>query len=669
MLCSGTETTSMLLRPSLVLGTALVACSLTSTVGASSVWPPDGLRVCTACRARGAFITSDAAGGAYIVWSDARNYASSGEDIYMQRVTADGEIAPGWPADGVSVCSAPEIQSIGRYSLVPDGLGGALVAWQDYRQLNVPGGTGSDIYALRVRPDGTIAPGWPAGGLPILVGAGNQDLPVVLADGTGGGFISWDDLDTGDIYLKRLLANGAIAPGWPTDGLPICTLPSLQGSPRLAPDGTGGLFIVWGDLRDGPVAIYAQRVTATGQLSPGWPENGSLVRAGSAIRDIVPDGVGGSFVSCATSGGLEDDDFYLQRFTAGGSLATGWSAGGVPVCLAPDYRSNLRMEVDGVGGVFLVWTDKRDVFDDDVFAVRMRSDGTLAPGWPLDGLRITDNSSALENYADLAPDGLEGAFLCWDQETSLTGSDLQVFVQHVRGDGSLAPGWPANGRALPTVTTASAPHMVGDGMGGALVAWEEYLDEKVRVLKIAPDGPVPTQISLVSVQAEPGLVRVAGYVADGVVRMATVERRADTGEWQQLSSIIPDGTGKLEYEDRDVKAGTRYGHRLGYQDGVDLLRTNDSWVTVPSFQFALRGLVPNPAVGDPVVSFTLAGSEPAILEFYDLSGRHVVRQDAGGRGPGIYSVRLAGAHLAAGMYALRLRQGTNVAWSRPVILR
>src|SRR5262245_12823512 len=420
----------------LVLGAGLSSPSVAG-------WPPEGRLVCTACRARLPYIISDREGGAYVIWTEARNYAISGEDLYMQRITASGDIAPGWPADGVAVSVAPDLQGAGhRYGFVLDGIGGVVIAWQDARDLNTPGGTLTDIYAQRVLGDGSIAPGWPVNGLAISRRPGNEALPALLPDGTGGVFVTWDDSTNPDIYLTHITSNGQVAASWPAEGVPICTLPSFQGGPRLAPDGAGGVFIVWGDLRDGSVDQYAQRVTSSGSIAPGWPGNGLRVVAGRPLRGgLLPDGAGGAYIGSATQG-FFDDDYYLNRFTADGSNAAGWPEAGAPVCLASDERGGLRMELDGAGGVLLVWQDYRDFGDDDVFALRVRADGTLAPGWPVDGLRVTDNT-AQETYEDLAPDGLEGVYLCWDQ-VSGGPSDPSVFVQHLKGDGSLAPGWPAN---------------------------------------------------------------------------------------------------------------------------------------------------------------------------------------------------------------------------------
>ena len=60
------------------------------------------------------------------------------------------------------------------------------------------------------------------------------------------------------------------------------------------------------------------------------------------------------------------------------------------------------------------------------------------------------------------------------------------------------------------------------------------------------------QVSVASTHVEPGLVRVVWQAPDGASFAATVNRRADGGEWSDLGTISPDGTGRMVFEDRDV---------------------------------------------------------------------------------------------------------------------
>ena len=50
---------------------------------------------------------ADDAGGLFVQWEDAR---SPEFHIYAMRLAADGTIAPGWVADGVPICTAPNGQ-------------------------------------------------------------------------------------------------------------------------------------------------------------------------------------------------------------------------------------------------------------------------------------------------------------------------------------------------------------------------------------------------------------------------------------------------------------------------------------------------------------------------------------------------------------------------------
>ena len=492
---------------------------------ALAAWPPGGVQICQNCQGTLPVVVPDGTGGGFVAWQDTRN---GNDDIYAQHLTASGDIAPGWPIDGVPLCTHPRAQFLGILQpAVSDGSGGFIIPWVDYRNV-VSGGTLEDIYAQRVLADGAIAPGWPVDGLPVRRAPSRDESPVLIADGAGGAFFSWYDKTNYDIYLQRITGAGAVAPGWPADALPICTLPGFQGAPQLVPDGGGGVLIAWGDLRDGPLAAYAQRVTAGGQIAPGWPANGVRVVLGLAIRGLISDGAGGAYLASATFGSFNDLEYYLHRLLGDGTLAPGWPEGGVPVCLAPDERNSLRMIPDGVGGALLVWADYRDFFDDDLFALRIQPDGSRYPGWPLDGLRVTDNT-ALDDLPDLAPDGMGGAYLTWDRYTSAVGD--RVRVQHLTGTGAVAPGWPSDGAEIPSTLPAGLMRVVEDGMGGALVAWER-VDHKIFALRYNADGPVPVAVSLVSAEVEPGRVRLGWYAAEAASFMATVERRTEWEEWQ-----------------------------------------------------------------------------------------------------------------------------------------
>ncbi len=89
----------------------------------NAAWVADGNPVCTiAGRQANPCIVTDEAGGAIIVWEDGRG---GDGDIYAQRIDPYGRVV--WNRAAVAVCIEPDWQL--RPRMVPDGAGGAIIAW------------------------------------------------------------------------------------------------------------------------------------------------------------------------------------------------------------------------------------------------------------------------------------------------------------------------------------------------------------------------------------------------------------------------------------------------------------------------------------------------------------------------------------------------------------
>jgi hypothetical protein len=595
--------------------------------------------------------------------------------VYLQRVTGSGTIAPGWPLGGLAVCGLPAYQS--PTAIASDGAGGALVVWHDFRNAG-SGGTGQDVYAQRILADGSVAPGWTAGGVPVSRAPDYQNLPVVVADGAGGAFIAWEDdrdyaTHSVDIYAQHLTAAGAVAAGWPADGLAVCTDPAGQVEPRILADGAGGAIVVWGDVRRGGVPdVYAQHLLADGSLAPGWVANGVPVALGSGVRAVAPDGAGGFYAGSATlNPSLFDGVYYVQRFSFAGTRSPGWPESGVQVCGASGDRAGLRVVADGFGGALLTWYDyRRPSTGGEIYALRIRADGTLAPGWTVDGTQVSDASAPGYEYApDIAPDGSGGAYLVWRSEYV----DFPAWVQHLTGNATVAAGWPAYGVRLAPSGAQFDPRIAYDGRRGAIVAWDEACCGRIGMYaqRFVLDGPVAVLLSLVSADAGPDRVMLVWHAADGASLAATVERRGTGSDWMPLGTVTADGTGRIEYLDRSVVAGERYGHRIAYTEDGLTRHSAETWVDVPrALALALEGLRPNPAVGPLTVAFTLPSWAPATLELLDVGGRRVLAREVGSLGAGSHLLHLdGGSQLAPGMYWLRLTQAGRALVARGVVVR
>ena len=655
----------------------LAVLALAVPAGArAQIWnPSSGVPVCGSdCVGYEAWIAPDGEGGVYVAWTESRDYPSTDDDAYLQRITASGLVAPGWPPGGLSLCSLENPQH--PTAIAPDGEGGVFVAWYDARD-----GVSFDVYVQRVRGDGTLAAGWPANGALAASAIYGQYPEAIAPDGTGGAYVMWLDernyvTNNFDIYAQHLTATGGVAAGWPVDGLPVCAAPGAQGGIQALSDGAGSVMIVWGDCRScngsGP-DTYGVRLLADGTTAPGWVENGRLLISSRTFPLMAPDDAGGFYVVCSTPGDFYFAEHWVHRFTFDGTPTTGWLAEGIPVCRAPGDRYPMALACDDLGGLLFTWRDHRGPGPAVIFASRVQPDGSIAPGWATDGVPVSQILGGQSTRSNIVADGSGGAYLCWEWEDySVVATD--AMVQHLTSQGAVAPGWPANGVPAATSLSQFRPLTVTDGVGGAIVVWEER-ERRPRsglfAQRFPASGPTSALVALAHVDATPERVRLVWEGPGAGAFVAHVERRGPTTGWERLGDALADGPDRLRYEDGSVSAGARYAYRLAYPDGGIERLTAESWVDVPlATGFALRGVTPNPARDNPLVAFSLGSGEPATLMVFDVHGRLVFEREVGSLGPGHHTVPIDGrGALPAGVYSVRLRQGDLAATKRAVLVR
>ncbi len=195
--------------------------------GGVPLWYPDGIPVCTGTSNNNYSprAVSDGAGGAIVTWFDIRSGGFL--DIYAQRITAAG--LPKWPANGVALCTAPLNQE--TLAIASDDAGGAIVTWSD--PFN---NTGHDIYAQRINAVG--APQWTANGVALCTAVNLQNRPAIVPDGAGGAIVIWQDYRSSnfDIYAQRIEKFGKLGSPEPTIAT-VLDIPNDQGGRvRLAWD-------------------------------------------------------------------------------------------------------------------------------------------------------------------------------------------------------------------------------------------------------------------------------------------------------------------------------------------------------------------------------------------------------------------------------------------------
>ncbi len=169
-------------------------------------WTPGGIQVSpVGVGGNEIAVISDGKGGAIIGWSDS---SAGNQDIYAQRLDGSGNRR--WTTNGVPVANAPDYQ--GNCVMVTDLAAGAIVIWRD----DQPNLTMRDLYAQRVDSSGVAR--WNATGVPVSLGNGNKIDPVACPDGSGGAIVAWTDFrnttgDNGnnrDVYAQHVSAGGGV---------------------------------------------------------------------------------------------------------------------------------------------------------------------------------------------------------------------------------------------------------------------------------------------------------------------------------------------------------------------------------------------------------------------------------------------------------------------------
>jgi PKD repeat protein len=440
-------------------------------------------------------IVSDGAGGAIIAWYDNRTAAASAFDIYAQRISSSGVAL--WGDNGRAICTSVRNQQ--SPVVVSDGLGGAIIAWQDYRAAT----SNADIYAQRLSASGD--PVWADNGTRVCTSTRSQLYPMMISDGSGGAIVTWQDYRSGtnyDIYAQRLNSTGGSL--WTDNGTAICTSPGNQTYQTQATDGSGGAIITWQDYRGGASAdIYAEKVDSSG--STPWPIDNGVAICGATDNQqypaVVGDGSGGAIVAWQDRRGGTYYDIYAQMVDADGNVPVGWPAYGAAICTAAYSQVFPVIASDGSGGAIIAWQDYRDTLSMlNIYGQRVDSGG--AGLWDDNGTAICTAGREQQNPT-LIGDGSGGAIIAWQDYRNYSSSGWDIYALMVSSSGSAAAGWDANGERISTAAGIQQyPCLTGDGSGGAIVAWRDRRTYGVSLWdlyaqKVKGDGslPVPPRVT------------------------------------------------------------------------------------------------------------------------------------------------------------------------------
>jgi hypothetical protein len=326
---------------------------------------------------------------------------------------------------------------------------------------------------------------WALNGSPISTLEGGQGYGVtgkpgvsLVADGSGGSFMVWEDLGSSAIMVQKTNADGSAS--WPVNGIALTGSSGSKFSPRAISDGNGGLIIGWVDGRvgycsvgfQGDCKIYAQHIDSTGlQLwsAGGMPVVTANGNQGASGIAMVTDGAGGAFLAwedarlcCA---------FYAQHINAQGQPV--WIKDGIQISTTPSIvlgpiGEAPRLVSDGQGGVFIGWLNNQvnPLTQSPPFQIQRLNAGGQSL-WSAGG--ITVGYPSRTNSSRLIADGVGGVISIFSTIGQPDNLD-NIAAQRLDANGNLL--WASNGVSISAAPSYQFyPDAVSDGAGGAIVTW------------------------------------------------------------------------------------------------------------------------------------------------------------------------------------------------------
>lgn len=342
---------------------------------------------------------------------------------------------------------------------------------------------------------GVAHAGW--GPDPVEVRASTTGIPIVVAcnDGGAGTFVAWQEYSAypnGLLRVQHVLSTGHLDPAWPPDGALASATPANRAIVEVVPDRLGGVYVCWMESS----TLFVTRLGPTGQVAASWPPSGRSLGTGSGVWGrprIIEDGSNGVIVAWRRSW-----EVVAQRLGPDGLSAGGWPE--EPVVIAPSeavttYRlwQDVALGPDGsVFAAWATWSSDTTVVASGMYLRRLTGSGDNWPGWPTEGMPLGSfhleilfppgaSNGPLSPLLGISPDGRGGLFCTVGTLWTLDGlPTVDYRLRRLTADGQPAPGWPVEGRAVPSWYSGGAGEdgwfrAYPDGLDGAIVEYGEVV--------------------------------------------------------------------------------------------------------------------------------------------------------------------------------------------------
>ncbi len=665
------------------------------TISGTKAWTPDGVALCTAEFGQsGPRMSSDGAGGCYVVWDDLRNGNSPNDDIYAQHLSSTG--ASLWEANGKPICTAPNQQngslvkvsnnnvfinwmdvrngSVGIYYQVLNSTGATLlennghlvfwglsgdtpkdnylilnrsndiaIIWQDTRFAN----DGYRIYMQFLNPDGTVD--LETNGRPVTIGVnGSQQEPHAVVTPDDKIAIVWEDArnDNPKIYAQLIAANGDRL--WGDSGMELTDVdPLRQKGARISYSYFDDSFYIgW----SGSVQVesnfyfhvFGQRIVNNQKM---WGADGRLISVlptGSENSECTLYSLNDSYYMWHRYSSDNTQTIWVKRVDSNGDAYAGWDNEGHKASTYNDWDTFQILPVAHLtpSGLFVMWKDMRGDFIPNYWGQHFGPSGVRE--WDPLGVNLADRQN--EQERPVVTSSQSGVTFAWCE--NLNGvHDIAIHKYALNG----SPLWGNLGYyVVQKDSTQSNPTMADFSNGVQVVAWTDFysIESDIYYKYVNQDGTM---------------------IGDP---MGWVVTNASKPQYDPMAAVL-NNEAYVVWADGRSSGKTEI---LGlYAQKLNNPVANDDPSAPPVGGITLDQNFPNPFNPHTKISFSLArAAEGLKLEIFNLKGQLVKELHRGDLPAGKHSFSWDGkdSHdmgVASGMYFYKL-SGDNFSLQKKMIL-
>ncbi|MCD4650254.1 MAG: T9SS type A sorting domain-containing protein, partial [Candidatus Cloacimonetes bacterium] len=470
-----------------------------------------------------------------IAWRDLRT--ENNGDIYAQIIDINGNLH--WASDpqGKVVYAGPGIQENPRVS--SDGNGDFFVVWQDDRYVTQY----RDIYIQKMTMAGTIAPSWPADGVVVCDEIYNQQNSRIVHDDNGGCYIVWDDGRNGgypndDIYIQQVNSTGN--PVLEANGRILTDRDNRQFYAQILRSGANNLFVCWGDMLDGSPGLYYKALDMSATPLTGFGMYGNEIFQGLSgdCSSFVTCASGSDtyIVWCDERYGYSGTRIVAQLLHSDGTF--GFAENGIPLTVdVGEIQDSPQVVLDDNDGIVCVWEQLESGYPK---IVAQAMDGNGNKLWGDTGLRVSDNDRDQGKTKITKVEENNGTYyyIAW---SNLVASGFvwvnKIFAQKIDEAGNLQ--WGDSGMIVAEYSGSSYEDLYIESMIDQYIVYRSYEDLFFR--KINEDGSAGVELVLcdaVEVQRNAKAVRYEG--TDQIMIIWEDRRHGPTGIFGQMVDVSTD---------------------------------------------------------------------------------------------------------------------------------